>query len=122
MSAGRKLRRQAQRSQIARAVSDARGAVPAFVRTMNAREELWKIGPVLSIVPAVPVTGTPEEIRVAKLRRATSLEGVCPDCGAVRRIKSQGSHFRLVVRHEQACPVSGVNVEEIVRPVERGER
>lgn len=108
MSAGRRTRRQLKRGRIIEAIKAAAGERARYVGDLDTYE-MWLRGPVLHLVPRIPL-GAPEELAAAvSRRRMATITGTC-DCGAAFRL--HGS--QLDMAHEHECPASDAGMAEVL--------
>lgn len=108
MSAGRRMRQQMKRRHLAESLNAAASERARYQGDVGPYE-LWQRGPVMFLVPKVPL-GAPDEVAGAiSRRRLASITGEC-ECGAGYRLH----RGRLEMAHEHDCPASDSAMAEVL--------
>lgn len=108
-----KQQRRAARERSERMVAAIQAAVPVLLRTSPDGNEVWQVGPVTVVVPAVPLDAPTEMQQAVTVYRMAALTARCPRCEVQVKVTAQGCVY---LRHEAQC------VANVDRLAELGER
>lgn len=105
---GRQARRQRfiEHARLQRAIDQARQATPQYVGALATGDEVWTVGTLMAVIPALREDYPPDLKTALDRRRRATLTGQC-DCGGQRRLTKRG---QLVVEHAHNCPATDDNL------------
>ena len=104
MSVGRRIRRNVGRLEMERKLQRSIGARVAYLGRLDAHHDVFVVGDVLNVVPAMPTGADPTRIESIAARRSVAIEGRCARCHAERVVRGRHGRWRVVVEHEEWCP------------------